>query len=264
MDSKTKQELLDYYWTREPIYHPTKGVLMPRKTVLKMRVLAFILFLGYMVFSRTLLLSISGIPPLFWLIGILAGAYCADLISGLIHMYIDFGISNHKNPIHKELFLSRVHHHQLERPAKLNYASLWFSPALYSFIVLALLPGLLVIMLPSLAHQNWLGPFWLSVLWFSSVSQVFHAFAHGKAKHPFAKKVIRILQKCRLMIPPKIHGKHHSEIDCNFSVLNGWSIPLLNFVFKKWIESRLSESTTPARQKADMKRKLSYPYEEIL
>ena len=58
--------------------------------------------------------------------------------------------------------------------------------------------------------------------------------------------------------------RHHREIDCNFSVLNGWSIPLLNFVFTNWVESRLSESTIPARQKADMKRKLSYPYEEIL
>ena len=264
MDTKTKQDLLAYYWNREPVYHPTKGAPMPRKTIFKMRLLAFVLFFGYLVFSRTLLLSISNTPAVFWVIGVLLGAFCADLISGLIHMYIDFGISNRKNPIHKELFLSRVHHHQLDRPAKLNYASLWFSPALYSFLVLALLPALLVTILSPIPNLNWLAPFWLSVLWFSSVSQVFHAFAHGKAKHPFAKKIIRLLQKFRLMIPPKIHGKHHSEIDCNFSVLNGWSIPLLNFVFRNWIESRLSGSTTPARQKADMKRKLSYPYEEIL
>lgn len=264
MNAKIKQDLLAYYWNREPVYHQTKGAPMPQKTILKMRLLAFVLLLVYLVFSRILLLSLSVTPAVFWVIGILAGAYCADLISGLVHMYIDFGISNRKTPIHKELFLSRVHHHQLERPAKLNYASLWFSPAFYSFMVLALLPGLVVLMFPSLANLKWLGPFWLSVLWFSSVSQVFHAFAHGKAKHPFAKKIIRLLQKSRMMIPPKTHGKHHSEIDCNFSVLNGWSIPLLNFVFKYWIESRLSESTAPARQKADMRRKLSYPYEEIL
>jgi len=237
---------------------------MPLKTIYKIRFLALALFIVYVVFSGTVIQSLEGTTPMHWVLGIFAGAYCADLISGFAHMYIDFAVSDRKNPIHKELFLSRVHHHELHRPARLNYASLWFSPALYSFIVLALLPALLAAVLPPLANLNWTGPFWLSVLWFSSIAQVTHAFAHGKARHPVTRKITGYLQKTGLFISPRIHLKHHREIDCNFSVLNGWSIPLLNFVFKGWIERRLSKSTSPGRQKADMKLKLSYPYEEIL
>ena len=168
MGTKVKEELLAYYWAREPVYHPTEGAPMPKKTILKMRLLAIVLFIVYLGFSWKLILSVTDAPLFFLIPGILVGAYCADLISGLIHMYIDFGTSNRKNPIHKELFLSRVHHHQLERPAKLNYASLWFSPALYSFLGLALFPALLMIFLPQFSAANWFGSFWVSVLWFSS------------------------------------------------------------------------------------------------
>ncbi len=264
MDSKEKQELLDYYWGNEPVYHPTEGIPMPRRTVWKIRFLAMVLLGSYVVFTAAIVMASPPMPVISWLIGALAGGFCADLLSGLTHMYIDFGTSNRKNPIHKELFLSRVHHHELHRPAKLNYASLWFSPALSSFIVLGLIPAFLGRLLTLPVNLEMIGPFWLSLLWFSSFSQVAHAYAHGKAKHPVARKVVRSLQKMRLLIPPKVHGKHHREIDCNFSVLNGWSNPLLNKIFKKRIEAHVSSNTSPARQKADMKQNLSYPYEEIL
>ena len=237
---------------------------MPLKTIWKIRAMATALLAVYLAFSVTVVSWSTGLSMVYWVIGIVLGAFCADLLSGFAHMYIDFGVSNRKNPLHKELFLSRVHHHELHRPARLNYASLWFSPALYSFLVLVALPGLLATALPFSRDISWIYPFWLSVLWFSSVSQLAHAFAHGKAGQSSGRKIIAFLQKSKLIVPPKTHARHHREIDCNFSVLNGWSIPLLNVIFKKWIECRLSDSTAPARQKADMKLNLSYPYEEIL
>jgi len=264
VNHEKKKELLAYYWAREPVYHPTKGAPMPPKTVWKIRMFAAFLFAVYMAFTLTIVSMSNDLSIIQWLTGIVLGAYCADLLSGFAHMYIDFGESIRKNPLHKELFLSRVHHHELFRPAKLNYASLWFSPALYSFLVLAVFPVLLKQALPRSWDLYWFYPFWLSVLWFSSVSQIAHAFAHGKAGQSRVKAVIALLQKLKLIVPPRVHARHHREIDCNFSVLNGWSIPLLNVIFKKWIECRVSDSTAPMRQKADMKLKLSYPYEEIL
>jgi len=264
MESKEKQGLLDYYWTREPVYHPTHGVPMPRRTIRKIRLLSLALLAVYLAFSVVVIRSQGSLTPVNWVAGILLGAYFADLLSGLAHMFIDFAVSDRKNYIHKELFLSRVHHHELRRPAKLNYASLWFSPALYSFVVLALLPASLGLILPAAVTMDWIVPFWLSILWFSSVSQIAHAFAHGKAHHPISKKIVGLLQRTKLIVSPRTHAIHHREIDCNFSVLNGWSIPLLNYVFKHWIEARLSKSTSPSRQKELMNQNLSYPYEEIL
>jgi hypothetical protein len=264
MVSKEKQELLDYYWAREPIYHPTHGIPMPKRTIQKMRLLSLLLFAAYLAFSATVIHTLEDITPVHWIISILLAAYCADLISGLTHMFVDFAVSDRENYIHKELFLSRVHHHELKRPAKLNYASLWFSPALYSFVILGLLPASLTLLLPPMVSIGWIIPFWLSVLWFLSVSQLTHAFAHGKARHPLSKKIIGVLQRTRLIISPRTHAKHHREIDCNFSVLNGWSIALLNFIFKHWIEGGLSKNTSPTHQKALMRLNLSYPYVEIL
>jgi hypothetical protein len=264
MASKEKQDLLDYYWTREPVYHATHGIPMPRRTILKIRLLSLALFAVYVAFSVIVVQSVVSFTLIYWVIGVFLAAYCADLLSGLAHMYIDFAVSDRKNYIHKELFLSRVHHHELRRPAKLNYASLWFSPALYGFVVLALLPAALSLLLPAKLSMDWIAPFWISVLWLSSVSQIAHAFAHGKARHPISKKFVRLLQRAKLIVSPVTHAIHHREIDCNFSVLNGWSIPLLNFVFKHGVETRLSNSTSPSRQKKLMNQNLSYPYEEIL
>lgn len=264
MSRADKKQLLEYYWTREPVYHPELGSKMPRSTISKMRVLASGLLLVYLAFSLSVLHAIPETSLVHWLAGILLGAYCADLLSGIIHMYIDFAVSNKRNLLHKELFLSRVHHHELHRPARLNYASLWFSPAAYAFLLLVIFPVVLTIPFPPLAGKEWIYPFWLSAVWFSSVSQVSHAFAHGKGRRPFARRIVRVLRACRLAISPRTHLKHHRDIDCNFSVLNGWSIPLLNWVFKRWVETRLPDSTSPARQRSQMRMKCSYPYEEIL
>ncbi len=264
MNREQRKELLEYYWTREPVYHPVLGAAMPRGTVLKMRFLASLMLFVYLAFSISVWRFTDGSTAWHWLAGILLGAYGADLLSGLAHMYIDFAASDKRNLLHKELFLSRVHHHELYRPARLNYASLWFSPALYAFLLLVVIPVLLVMPFPPLAGKEWITPFWLSLIWFSSVSQVSHAFAHGKARHPVARRFVRILQACRLMIRPRTHLRHHREIDCNFSVLNGWSISFLNWVFKRWIEHRLPASTSPARQRSQMRVGLSFPYEEIL
>jgi len=264
MESRKKLELLEYYWTREPIYDPVNGVAMPLRTIWKIRLLSLVLLVVYLVFSVIVIRSQDNLALIYWVVGVPLAAYCADLLSGLAHMFIDFAVSDRKNYIHKELFLSRVHHHELKRPARLNYASLWFSPALYCFVLLALLPASVNLVLPPMVTVDWIVPFWLSILWFSSVAQVAHAFAHGKARHPVSKKTIGLLQRGKLIVSPRTHAIHHREIDRNFSVLNGWSIPLLNFVFKQWIEARLSKRTSPSRQKELMNQNLSYPYEEIL
>ena len=264
LNSKEKQELLSYYWAREPVYHPVFGAPMPRRTIVKMRAMGSALLLVYVAFTIFVAGAIDGATALSWLTGLLFGAFCADLLSGVIHMYIDFGVSDRRTPLHKELFLSRVHHHELYRPARLNYASLWFSPALYAFLLLAVIPSILAAALGPPAIGPWTGPLWLSLVWFSSVAQISHAFAHGKGRHPVVRKLVRLLRACGLTVPPRKHLRHHRNLDCNFSVLNGWSIPLLNWAFKRWIEQRLPRSTSPSRQRADMRRDLAYPYEEIL
>jgi hypothetical protein len=41
---------------------------------------------------------------------------------------------------------------------------------------------------------------------------------------------IRVLQRCRIILNPATHNLHHVLFESDFSSVNGWSDPLLNFV----------------------------------
>jgi len=274
MNQKRQQELLEYYWDGEPIHHPSKGRSKPQAKVIQTRIRSCVLLSLYLLFSHQVLHRSPASPSIFHtLLSIAGAAYVADLISGMIHMYIDFGVSDQLNPVHKLLFLSRVHHHEPSRPAKLDYASLWYPTALYSFLIVAVVPVAMIFLAKALSillgvtiystSKNY-SIFWVSMMWWSSISQVSHAFAHGKAQSRWGRMVTSKLQGIGLLLSPRVHGIHHREIGRNFSILNGWANPLLNAIFKGYIESRVSEVTAAKRQKADIKRKLSYPYAEIL
>lgn len=54
---------------------------------------------------------------------------------------------------------------------------------------------------------------------------------------------VRLLQRVGLFLRPEVHWRHHIEFETDFSSLNGWSDPLMNFIYapiarrKKLMES---------------------------
>jgi hypothetical protein len=50
--------------------------------------------------------------------------------------------------------------------------------------------------------------------------------------------VIRLLQRCRIILNPEIHNLHHISFESDFSSVNGWSDPIMN-VFLRPIARRL-------------------------
>lgn len=45
-------------------------------------------------------------------------------------------------------------------------------------------------------------------------------------------RFVRILQRCRLFLKPEIHWIHHHSFESDFSSVNGWSDPLMNFLYR--------------------------------
>ena len=44
--------------------------------------------------------------------------------------------------------------------------------------------------------------------------------------------LVRLLQRCRLILSPERHNLHHTHFEADFSSVNGWSDPLLNIFLK--------------------------------
>lgn len=63
----------------------------------------------------------------------------------------------------------------------------------------------------------------------ATTSQILHGFSHRNKKE--TPSVIRFLQSCKLVIRHKEHRVHHSYYDTHFSIINGWSNPLLNILY---------------------------------
>ena len=73
-------------------------------------------------------------------------------------------------------------------------------------------------------------PGWLIVgivvlLLAASMTQAFHGALHKKDVGP----VVRAMRGAGLLMKPSAHDYHHNTLDRDFSVINGWSNPLVNF-----------------------------------
>jgi len=44
-------------------------------------------------------------------------------------------------------------------------------------------------------------------------------------------RFIRYLQRCRLFLRPEVHWQHHQSFESDFSSVNGWSDPLMNYIY---------------------------------
>ena len=93
-------DLLEYYWNNEPIYHPEVVKPMAPNSVKKNRILSFVLLILYISFT-VYLLQISTNPHIIsWIFGLICGAFVADFISGCAHIFIDFMPSTKKTSLH--------------------------------------------------------------------------------------------------------------------------------------------------------------------
>lgn len=184
----------------------------------------------------------------------LLGWYVADLLSGLIHMYMDYrpcppgkGLDalffyqgSRESADYRALFRARMaainpferlvydfkNHHP--RPDALGRRSVW--RLIGSTVIVAALPISLALNLWSALASpppGWLLAGALAVLIGGGFAQYFHGSLH-RDRNP---AVVTLLRRCRLLMTPAAHQKHHDTLRRDFATNCGWSNPLVNRLF---------------------------------
>lgn len=205
--------------------------------------------------------------PVDWRVVVAAFAawYAADFGSGLIHMTMDYlpcragvGLADIyfyegsresedyirlRNTVWSRInLLERVaydfkNHHP--RPNALGRRNIVF--LIWSTVLFVTLPVSVAFNLYCVAFHppGWLVVGFVVLLAGGTLSQWFHGSLHRQDNPVF----VPVMRRLGLLITPEAHQIHHDTLTRDFSVINGWSNPVLNVIFRQLIKR---EVLTPA------------------
>lgn len=189
----------------------------------------------------------------------LLGWYLADLLSGLIHMYMDYrpctpgkrlsDLFFYEGSRESEEYLTMLrermarigpferisydfkNHHP--RPDALGRRPLW--RLIGSTVILAALP---LSLLGNAAGLAWPVPGWVmaglvAFLLGGGFAQYFHGTLH-RLNNP---RFVAVLRRTGLLMSPGAHQIHHDTLKQDFATNCGWSNPLINRLFR-WLIAR--------------------------
>ena len=193
--------------------------------------------------------------PIWWMIpAVVAGWYAADLMSGAVHMYMDYrecraGIGldtiffyegsresadylakrdaafSQLGPFERLIYDFKNHH---PRPDALGRRSMRIqvgATVLFTTLPFMLLANAAFLLLP-LPMALLAGT--VSFALGSTFAQYFHGTLH-RQDNPLT---VRVMRRTGLLMRPQDHVRHHETLTCDFSTINGWSNPALNIVFR--------------------------------
>ncbi|TCU56056.1 TMEM189-like protein [Novosphingobium sp. PhB57] len=180
--------------------------------------------------------------------------YLADLLSGVIHMYMDYrpcrpgmgldtiffyegsreseeyqGLFRERmrrlNPFERISYDFKNHH---PRPDALGRRQLW--RLIGSTVIAGALP---ISLLGNVAALIWPIPGWFmagfaAFLVGGAFAQYFHGTLHRRDNPWF----IRAMRKLGLLMSPEAHQIHHDTLKRDFATNSGWSNPLVNRLFR--------------------------------
>ncbi len=192
-----------------------------------------------------------------WLVvpALLLGWYVADLVSGVVHMYMDyrpcppgkrlndlfFYTGSRESDEYLAMFRERMeainpferlvydfkNHHP--RPDALGRRGLW--RLIGSTIVVAALPvslGLNLLLALPVTLPGWVLAFWCAFLIGGAFAQYFHGSLHRQQNPRF----VEVLRKLGLLMTPQAHQLHHDTLQQDFATNCGWSNPVVNRLFR--------------------------------
>lgn len=192
-------------------------------------------------------------PHILALPAALLGWFVADMISGLVHMLMDYlpcpegrGLDEiyfypgkRGSPEYQALFRQKMrtlnaferisydfkNHHP--RPDALGRRSVW--RLIGSTVIVAALP---LSLLGNAAVIVWNVPGWImafavSLLLGGGFAQYFHGTLH-RHKNPW---LINMLRRTGLLMAPAAHQIHHDSLRRDFATNCGWSNPVINRLF---------------------------------
>lgn len=210
-----------------------------------------------LIFSLSVALNTAAAlrDPSWWMLpALLGGWYIADLLSGLIHMYMDYRPCTPGKRLNELFFytgsreseeylamvrdrmatigpLERIsydfkNHHP--RPDALGRRPLW--RLIGSSVVLAALPVSLIGNAAAWAVPlpGWVFAGLVAFLIGGGLAQYFHGSLH-RADNP---RFIAILRRLGMLMTPQAHQVHHDSLQRDFATNCGWSNPVINRLFQ--------------------------------
>ena len=199
--------------------------------------------------------------PFDWrmIVAAFAAWYLADFASGLIHMIMDYipcrpgvGLADiffyegsresedyirlrdtvwgRINPLEKVAYDFKNHHPRPDALGRRDIVFLIWSTVLFISLPISLGFSLLCF---AFRPPGWLVVGFVVLMVGGTLSQWFHGSLHRKHNPAF----VPVLRRLHLLITPEAHGVHHATLTRDFSVINGWSNPVLNIVFRQLMKS---------------------------
>ena len=183
---------------------------------------------------------------------LIAGWYLADLLSGLIHMTLDY----HPCPAgkgHPEIYFypgSRESPDYLTRRAAVMARLNAFERVVFDFKthhprpdalgrrpLLVQIGPTLVLALPAALLLDALGLWARAPGWFMAlgtallIGSAFAQHFHGSLHCPRVPRHVAVLRRLGLLMTPAAHQRHHDTLTRDFATNCGWSNPLVNALF---------------------------------
>lgn len=195
----------------------------------------------------------AGIPDWRWIPAALAAWYVADLLSGLIHMYIDYRpctpgiglrdmfhyagsresedylalrdrVMPNIAPFERLVYDFKNHHPRPEALGRRPFLVQIGSTILFVSLPFSILLNLVCV---AFAVPGWL-IFGLVVLIIGgTLAQYFHGTLH-RSENPW---IVRTMRRAGLLMTPEAHAVHHATLRRDFATNTGWSNPLVNAIF---------------------------------
>lgn len=190
-----------------------------------------------------------------WMIpAVLAGWYVADMISGLVHMVMDYhparlgaGLDRlyfysgsresdeyqgmfrtsmaQLNPFERLVYDFKNHHPRPDALGRRTMLRQIGSTIVAGSLPLSLLLNVACLLFPV---PGWAVAGMLSLLIGGTFAQYFHGTLH-RAENP---RIITLMRKVGLLMTPAAHQLHHDTLRRDFATNSGWSNALLNPVFR--------------------------------
>lgn len=189
------------------------------------------------------------------------GLWCADFIGGLIHLYIDYRPLNFSKGIGRlyDYAGDRGSREFIEMKADIMRNAAWFDHLVYAFKIhhrnassnrdkpyrdfftefvafaaILLLCSLLVSwVFPSSPWSAYLAFFDVIVSVAALHSDHIHVCTHGSTSMPWGTKIVKILQKYRLIYSNKTHAIHHRDGLTGFCFVTGHANFAVNWICRQ-------------------------------
>lgn len=213
-----------------------------------------------MLLSLLANLALAGAPTWAWIPAALAAWYLADLVSGLVHMVMDYkpcrqGVGLDQlyfyegsresadylalrnavwariGPLEKLIYDFKNHHPRPEALGRRPMLVQIGSTIMFGTLPASLLLNLLAYALPL---PGWVVSGAVVLLVASSFAQYFHGTLHREQNPP----IVHAMRLVGLLMTPAAHEKHHATLIRDFATNCGWSNPLVNLLFTLAIRRR--------------------------